>query len=85
MLGGCFRLRGGFPEALRGNFRDWWEAYLRAYLERDLPWLGVKADPGAKVAFNVAVFRAEDQELRVLEGTLGESWKVDQAATLQFQ
>lgn len=38
-------LRGGFPDALRGNFRDWWEAYLRAYLERDLPWLGVQADP----------------------------------------
>ena len=38
-------LRGGFPDALRGNFREWWEAYLRAYLERDLPWLGVKADP----------------------------------------
>lgn len=38
-------LRGGFPDALRGSFRDWWEAYLRAYLERDLPWLGVQADP----------------------------------------
>lgn len=38
-------LRGGFPDALRGSFRDWWEAYLRAYLERDLPWLGVAADP----------------------------------------
>ncbi len=38
-------LRGGFPDALRGNFRNWWDAYLRAYLERDLPWLGVQADP----------------------------------------
>jgi uncharacterized protein len=39
-------LRGGFPDALRGrDFRDWWEAYLRAYLERDLPALGVRADP----------------------------------------
>jgi predicted AAA+ superfamily ATPase len=38
-------LRGGFPDALRGNFRDWWESYLRAYLERDLPQLGVQADP----------------------------------------
>ena len=38
-------LRGGFPDALRGNFRDWWESYLRTYLERDLPQLGVQADP----------------------------------------
>lgn len=38
-------LRGGFPDALRGNFRDWWEGYLRTYLERDLPQLGVQADP----------------------------------------
>jgi uncharacterized protein len=22
-------LRGGFPDALRGSFREWWEAYLR--------------------------------------------------------
>jgi len=38
-------LRGGFPDALRGDFRRWWEAYLRTYLERDLPQLGVTADP----------------------------------------
>lgn len=38
-------LRGGFPDALRGDFRRWWDAYLRAYLERDLPQLGVSADP----------------------------------------
>jgi hypothetical protein len=38
-------LRGGFPDALRGDFRRWWEAYLRTYLERDLPQLGVSAEP----------------------------------------
>ena len=38
-------LHGGFPDALRGSFREWWEAYLRTYLERDLPQLGVPADP----------------------------------------
>jgi len=37
-------LRGGFPDALRGDFREWWEAYLRTYVERDLPALGVGAD-----------------------------------------
>lgn len=39
-------LRGGFPDPLRsGDFRTWWEAYLRTYVERDLPALGVGAEP----------------------------------------
>ncbi len=38
-------LHGGFPDALRGSYRDWWESYLRSYIERDLPHLGVSADP----------------------------------------
>jgi hypothetical protein len=38
-------LRGGFPDAVRGSFREWWESYLRTYAERDLPHLGVSADP----------------------------------------
>jgi uncharacterized protein len=38
-------LKGGFPDALRGDSRAWWEAYLRLVLERDLPQYGVRADP----------------------------------------
>ncbi|MDP2367313.1 ATP-binding protein [Rhodoferax sp.] len=43
-------LCGGYPDAVGassrgGDFRDWWEAYLRTYVERDLPVLGVNADP----------------------------------------
>jgi predicted AAA+ superfamily ATPase len=38
-------LHGGFPDALGGAFREWWEAYLRTYVERDLPHLGVGAEP----------------------------------------
>lgn len=43
-------LCGGFPDALAaagrgGHFRDWWESYLRTYVERDLPAMGVGADP----------------------------------------
>ncbi|MGQ0709525.1 MAG: ATP-binding protein [Rhodoferax sp.] len=43
-------LCGGFPDALDaaargGHFRDWWEAYLRTYVERDLPTMGIGADP----------------------------------------
>jgi hypothetical protein len=38
-------LKGGFPDALSGEFRVWWESYLRLLLERDLPQYGVRADP----------------------------------------
>ena len=43
-------LAGGFPDALNaeqrgGHFRDWWEAYLRTYVERDLPAMNINADP----------------------------------------
>jgi predicted AAA+ superfamily ATPase len=38
-------LKGGFPDALRDDFRAWWESYLRLVLERDLPQYGVRADP----------------------------------------
>ena len=38
-------LAGGFPDALSGDFREWQEAYLRTYLERDLPLLGIDAEP----------------------------------------
>lgn len=43
-------LTGGFPDAYTattrgGSFRDWWEAYLRTYVERDLPALGISANP----------------------------------------
>ncbi len=38
-------LKGGFPDALRrDDHRDWWEAYLRMVLERDLPQYGIAAD-----------------------------------------
>lgn len=38
-------LKGGFPDATRGDARAWWESYLRLVLERDLPQYGVRADP----------------------------------------
>ena len=38
-------LKGGFPDALGGDHINWWESYLRALLERDLPQYGVAADP----------------------------------------
>lgn len=38
-------LKGGFPDALHGDFREWHENYLRAYLERDLQLLGLNTEP----------------------------------------
>jgi len=47
--------------------------------------LGLKPAPGLKVAFNFGIFRAEDEVWRCLEGTLAESWRLDQAAILLFK
>jgi predicted AAA+ superfamily ATPase len=38
-------LKGGFPDALRDDHTEWWEAYLRTVLERDLPRYGIATDP----------------------------------------
>ena len=38
-------LKGGFPDALGDHHTEWWDAYLRTVLERDLPQYGVGADP----------------------------------------
>jgi len=37
-------LAGGFPDALRGNFRTWWEPYLDTVLQRDLAVYGFRPD-----------------------------------------
>ena len=37
-------VKGGFPEALRGDFRAWWEPYLEAVLQRDLAAYGYRPD-----------------------------------------
>jgi hypothetical protein len=52
-----------------------------------IPWdaLGLKAAPGAKVPFNLGVFRSEDEVWRCWEGTRAENWRLDQAGQLQFK
>lgn len=37
-------LKGGFPEALRGDFRAWWDPYLEAVIQRDLVVYGRRPD-----------------------------------------
>jgi hypothetical protein len=61
----------------RGGWRGEWAIPFEA--------LGLKPAPGLKVAFNLGIFRAEDEVWRCLEGTLAESWRLDQAATLQLK
>ncbi len=38
-------LKGGFPLAQRARGSEWMEAYLRTVVERDLPQLGIDANP----------------------------------------
>jgi len=47
--------------------------------------LGLKPEKGVKIPFNLAVYRTEDEVWRCWEGTLGETWHVDQAGTLELQ
>ena len=37
-------LKGGFPEALRGDSRAWWDPYLDAVIQRDLAAYGYRPD-----------------------------------------
>jgi len=44
--------------------------------------LGLKPEPGLKVAFNMAAFYSEFGEWHCWEGTQSENWRLDQAGTL---
>lgn len=61
----------------RGGWRGEWA----------IPWdaIGLKPEPGQKIACNIGVYRAEDQVWRCWEGTLAENWRLDQAGTLQLK
>jgi hypothetical protein len=47
--------------------------------------LGLKPAPGLRIAFNLGVFRAEDEVWRYLEGTQAQGWRLDQAVVLRLQ
>lgn len=38
-------LKGGFPDAIQGDFRTWWDGYLKTFIERDLTLWGINTDP----------------------------------------
>lgn len=52
-----------------------------------IPWsaLGLKPEAGMKIPFNMTVYRSADDVWRCWEGTLGESWQLDEAGTLQLK
>lgn len=61
----------------RGGWRGEWA----------IPWsaLGLKPEAGMKIPFNLTVYRSADKVWRCWEGTLGQSWQLDQAGTLQLK
>ncbi len=61
----------------RGGWRCEWAIPLKA--------LGLKLQPGLTVPSNLAVYRSEDGVVRCWEGTLAETWRLDQAGTLKLQ
>jgi hypothetical protein len=64
-----------------GKARGGWRAELA------VPWktLGQKPEAGLKMPFNLTVYRSQDDVWRCWEGTLAESWRLDQAGTLQLK
>lgn len=61
----------------RGGWRGEWA----------IPWsaLGIRPEPGQKIAFNIGAFRAEDGVWRCWEGTLAENWRLDEAGIIQLK
>lgn len=64
-----------------GKDRGGWKA------EWAISWnaLGLKPAAGMKIPFNFIIYRSHDNVWRCWEGTLGQSWQLDQAGTLQLK
>ncbi len=65
----------------KGDWKSGWRGEWAIPFEA----LGIKPEPGKKVAFNLGLYRAEDGIWRCLEGTKAENWRLDQAAQIQFK
>ena len=76
-LGTAVRFAAKAYGKTRGGWRGEWAIPFEA--------LGLKPEPGLKVPFNLSVYRGEDGVWRSWEGTLAETWKLDQAGTLQLK
>jgi len=69
------KLTKGPGDTLRG-WRGEWAIPFAA--------LGLKPEPGLKIAFNISGFYSEFGEWHCWEGTQAETWRLDQAGTLQL-
>lgn len=75
-----------FAAKSHGEFqKDWKSGNWRGEWAIPLDALGIKPAPGLKIPFNIGIYRAEDGVRSCLEGTLAEDWRLDRAATLQFE
>jgi hypothetical protein len=64
-------LCGGFPDAVRGDFRTWWESYLGTVLRRDLVAYGFR--PDALLLRRLLAMLAAQQGALLNLSTLGNS------------
>ena len=76
-LGKAVRFVGKVHGKTRGGWRGEWSIPFEA--------LGLKPAAGQKIPFNVCVVRTEDGIRRCIEGTLAETWRLDEAAVLQLK
>jgi len=68
-----------------GKTRNDWKSGWRGEWAIPFKELGIRPEPGMKVAFNYGLFRAEDKVWRSLEGTGAANWRLSEAALLQFK
>lgn len=61
----------------RGGWRGEWAIPFEA--------LGLKPAKAMKIPFNIGAYRVEDGARRCLEGTLAETWRLNEAAVLQLK
>jgi hypothetical protein len=76
-LGNAVKFAGKPYGKTRGGWRGEWVIPFDA--------VGLKPAAGLKVPFNIGVVRAEDGVRRCLEGTLAETWRLDEAAVLHLK
>ena len=68
-----------------GKTKDDWKSGWRGEWAIPFAALGITPEPGKKIAFNLGFYRAEDNIWRCLEGTLAESWRLDEAVHIQLK
>ena len=68
-----------------GKTKGDWKSGWRGEWAIPFAALGLAPEPGKKIAFNLGLYRAEDNVWRCLEGTKAENWRLNEAVQLQFK